>query len=124
MIASGVIPAECASKSNSRRFTKTGRLIKSKKALDFVEVAGVSVLKQEPLYDGPVSVTAYCYYASRRPDLDPQLLLDCLQGKVYVNDRQVVELKAVKCIDRKNPRVEWIADYAEWEWSKTPAPQQ
>ena len=51
-------------------------------------------------------MTAHLYYASRRPDLDPSLILDALQGRVYRNDRAVREMHLYHRLDRENPRAE------------------
>ena len=118
MIDHGIIPCEIASKSNARRWIpKARRFIKSSKALKFVEAADAVLPSLVPLYEGPVSVVARCYYATRRPDLDPQLLLDVLQGRIFQNDRQVQELHAFKFIDRSGGRVEWEVREAPPEWA-------
>jgi Holliday junction resolvase RusA-like endonuclease len=89
-----IIFGEPASKANSRRVVRYGgmsRLIKSKKALSYSDV----FLQQCPvlpvLMTGDLRIIMRIYYASRRPDLDESLILDLLQGRVYVNDRQVKE---------------------------------
>ena len=64
------------------------------------------VLPMHSMLVGPLKVTATLYYASERPDLDPSLLLDALQKRIYKNDRQVRELHVIHAIDRKNPRAE------------------
>lgn len=132
-----VITGECASKANSRAIatltyrTADGeiatrpRVIKSSKALAFE----ASALKQIPprcrvRLIGPVRVTLHLYYASERPDLSEELLLDVLQDRwkrvaighsnarvlvqagVYRNDRQVREKHVFHHIDRRNPRAE------------------
>ena len=90
-----VIFGEPCSKANSRRLvkSKSGRplFIKSKKALDYVKSFGQQCQFANPLITEDVSVTIRIYYASRRPDLDESLILDCMQGLVYKNDRQVKE---------------------------------
>ncbi|WP_196798756.1 hypothetical protein [Burkholderia diffusa] len=131
------ILGEPASKANSRtiathtyRAADGGiatrpRVIKSPKALAFV----ASALKQIPPHcrvrlTGPVRVTLHLYYASERPDLSEELLLDVLQDRwkvvtvgqvkarvlvqagVYRNDRQVREKHVMHHIDRLNPRAE------------------
>lgn len=50
------------------------------------------------------------FYASRRPDLDESLILDLLQGLVYVNDRQVKERHTYWGLDPENPRAEIIIE--------------
>lgn len=105
----GIIHGEPASKSNSRQLVRIGgkwRLIKSKKARDYV----ASVARQvEPLPEAqqlraPIAMTAHVFYASERPDLDPSLILDALQGRIYANDRAVREMHLYHHIDREQPR--------------------
>ena len=83
---------EPASKANSRKMVLIkGRpaLIKSQKARDYVKTFD----QQCPVLEVPttedVVVEMMIYYASRRPDLDESLILDCMQCRVYKNDRQV-----------------------------------
>jgi Holliday junction resolvase RusA-like endonuclease len=52
----------------------------------------------------------HIYYASRRPDLDESLILDLLQGLVYVNDRQVKERHTYWHLDPESPRTEMIIE--------------
>ena len=104
---SQIIFGEPASKANSRRVVRYGgvsRLIKSAKALSYVDIfkSQVTVMKQ-PL-EGDVVVTMHVFYASRRPDLDESLILDLLQGCVYLNDRQVKEKHIYWHLDKVNPR--------------------
>jgi hypothetical protein len=131
------ILGEPASKSNSREIvTHTvrddageahtrPRVIKSDKARAFEH----SALKQIPprcrqRLAGPVRVTLHLYYASERPDLSEELLLDVLQDRwknvtignvktrvlvqagVYRNDRCVREKHIFHHIDRRHPRAE------------------
>lgn len=111
MSISIVVIGEPCSKANSRRLvkSKSGRplFIKSKKALDYVK----SFSQQCPQLDEPftedVAVDIKIFYASRRPDLDESLILDCLQGLVYKNDRQVKEKHIYwGGVDKENPRAE------------------
>ena len=107
----GVILGEPASKANSRRIVRFGshvRVIKSEKALAFVEAVARQIRElppQDQLLE-PIRMTAHIYYASRRPDLDPSLILDALQGRVYRNDRAVREMHLYHHLDRDNPRSE------------------
>jgi hypothetical protein len=131
------ILGECTSKANSRKIvTHTihdvageahtcPRVIKSDKALAFERAA----LKQIPprcrlRLAVPVRITLHLYYASERPDLSEELLLDVLQDRwknvtighiktrvlvqagVYRNDRQIREKHVYHHIDRRNPRTE------------------
>jgi Holliday junction resolvase RusA-like endonuclease len=107
------ILGEPCSKANSRRLvtSKTGRplFIKSQKALDYVKSFEKQCRKLDPLLLEDVAVTIKIYYASRRPDLDESLILDCMQGLVYKNDRQV-KVKHVYWggVDKESPRSEII----------------
>ena len=106
-----VIFGEPCSKANSRRLVKSkaGRplFIKSKKALDYVKSFGQQCQAANPLITEDVSVTIKIYYASRRPDLVDSLLIDCMQGVVYKNDRQVKEKQIIwGGVDKENPRAE------------------
>lgn len=108
-VLSLIIFGEPASKANSRRVVRIGnmsRLIKSKKALSYVDVFNQQAVPVDPLLTGDVAVTIHIYYASRRPDLDESLILDLLQGVVYANDRQVKEKHMYHHLDKLNPRAE------------------
>jgi Holliday junction resolvase RusA-like endonuclease len=59
---------------------------------------------------GDLRVTLHIYYASRRPDLDESLILDLLQGLVYVNDRQVKERHIYWGLDPDSPRAEILVE--------------
>lgn len=103
------ILGEPVSKANSRQLVSirgAPRVIKSRKALRYVADATLQVPTQWPLLHGLVAVTLRMFYASERADLDESLVLDILQGRIYVNDRQVREKHVYHAIDRANPRVE------------------
>ena len=98
---------EPASKANSRKMVLIkGRpaLIKSQKARDYVK----TFEQQCPVLEVPttedVAVEMMIYYASRRPDLDESLILDCMQCRVYKNDRQVKQKFIYWGLDKENPR--------------------
>lgn len=100
-----VIHGEPASKANSRRWT--GRLfIKSKKALDYSKAFETQCPILDPLMEGDLRIDMHIYYASRRPDLDDSLILDLMQGRIYINDRQVKERHLYWGLDKKDPRAE------------------
>jgi Holliday junction resolvase RusA-like endonuclease len=109
-VLSLIIYGEPASKANSRRVVRFGsmsRLIKSAKALSYVEAFKQQVANREDEpFTGDVSVEMTIYYASRRPDLDESLILDLLQGVAYLNDRQVKEKHIHWGLDKENPRCE------------------
>ena len=98
---------EPASKANSRKMVLIkGRpaLIKSQKARDYVK----TFEQQCPVLEVPttedVVVEMMIYYASRRPDLDESLILDCMQCRVYKNDRQVKQKFIYWGLDKEDPR--------------------
>lgn len=117
-----IIFGEPASKANSRRLVRFGgmsRLIKSHKALTYSDLFKEQARPISPLIEGDVSVTIHIYYASRRPDLDESLILDLLQGVLYVNDRQVKEKHIYWGLDKERPRAEIVVEVLEQK--KTPA---
>ena len=118
-----VVYGEPASKANGRRNVfnkKTGKMlyIKSKKALNYAEAFALQCPQMSPPIKDDVSVTITIFYASRRPDLDESLILDCMQSvvdkkaktvvkdNIYLNDRQVKEKHIYWDIDKNNPRAE------------------
>ena len=108
-----IIVGEPASKANSRRVVKFGnlsRLIKSQKALDYSEAFKQQCPPLAKLMSGDIKMTIWIYYASRRPDLDESLILDLLQGLVYLNDRQVKERHVFWGLDPDRPRAEMIIE--------------
>ena len=107
------ILGEPASKANSRKIVRIGnvsRLIKSHKALSYSEAFRAQCPPLATLMDGDVRVTMRIYYATRRPDLDESLILDLMQGLIYVNDRQVKERHTYWGLDPANPRSEIIVE--------------
>lgn len=111
LVASFTVQGEPASKANSRQFVThrgTGRpmFIKSAKARGYADACAWQVPRLDPLLEDDVVLVLRMYYASRRPDMDEAVLLDAMQGYVYVNDRQVKERHTYWALDRKNPRVE------------------
>ena len=86
------------------------RLIKSQKALDYSDYFRQQITPITPLMSGDIRMHITIFYASRRPDLDESLILDLLQGLVYVNDRQVKERHTYWGLDSENPRAEIIIE--------------
>lgn len=104
-MVSFTIFGEPASKANSRRWT--GKFfIKSAKALSYVKAFEEQCPRLDELMDGDLRVTIKIYYASRRPDLDESLILDCMQGYIYQNDRAIKERHVYWSLDKENPRAE------------------
>lgn len=58
--------------------------------------------------EGPLRVSLRFFRPRKAGDLDGALkpLLDALQGVLYTNDAQIVELHAYRFDDKSNPRVE------------------
>ena len=103
-----VVEGEPASKSNSRQMVKIrNRLvpIKSKKALAYKDSFERLAPTIDPLIEGDLILFCHIYYATRRPDLDESLIMDCLEGKAYRNDRQVKAKLILHGVDKTNPRI-------------------
>ena len=101
------IEGEPASKSNSRKIVNFGKrmaLIKSQKARDYEKLFANQCPTLKNLIETDVKVELIIHYASRRPDLDESVILDCMQGKIYVNDRQVKQKIVYWGLDRDTPR--------------------
>lgn len=108
-----VVYGEPASKANSRQLVHlNGRpaFIKSAKARNYEKIFKVQCKKIDPLMEGDVRVTIKIFYASRRPDLDESVILDCLQDLIYKNDRQVKEKHIFHALDKENPRAEIVIE--------------
>ena len=104
-----VVYGEPASKANSRKIVKIkGRpvSIKSDKARAYEKSfkEQMEKLASRQLLEGDVKVDILIYYKTRRPELDESLILDCLQGYIYKNDRQVKEKHIYWGIDKDSPR--------------------
>lgn len=91
------------SKSNSRRLVRVGkgrdrrtRSIKSENALNFAASFVAQCPLLSPLFECDVHLDLDIYYPDRRRDMDESLVLDCMQGLIYLNDRSV-----------KSRRVRW-----------------
>jgi len=98
---------EPASKANSRKMVLIkGRpaLIKSAKARGYVTMFESQCPVMEVPTTDDVVVEMMIHYASRRPDLDESLILDCMQGRIYKNDRQVKQKFIYWGLDKEEPR--------------------
>ena len=109
---------EPASKANSRKIvrhpgTQRPMVIKSQKARDYLRDFEKQCPICDPPLEGELAVTMTIYYASRRPDLDESLILDAMQGKIYVNDRQVREKHVFHGLDKDNPRTDIAVTHRE-----------
>jgi Holliday junction resolvase RusA-like endonuclease len=98
---------EPASKANSRKVVKFGNrtaMIKSDKARSYASAVESQMPKGIVPTERDVCVEMVIHYASRRPDLDESLILDLLQGHIYLNDRQVKRKIIYWQLDRAEPR--------------------
>ena len=101
------ILGEPASKANSRKIVKFGNrpaIIKSQKARDYEKMFASQCPTLDDILTEDVSVKITIYYKSRRPDLDESVILDCMQDRIYKNDRQVKEKHIYWGLDRNSPR--------------------
>ena len=104
-----IIEGEPASKSNSRQLVKIGKRlvpIKSKKALAYQKCFATTAPKIDPLIEGDVVLFCHVFYASYRPDLDESLIMDCLEGVAYRNDRQIKVKVILHGVDKSCPRIQ------------------
>ena len=105
------IEGEPASKANSRRLVKINNrpaFIKSQKALAYEKAFKAQCPSLgDAMLEGDLWVDIKIYYATRRPDLDESVILDCMQGLIYANDRQVKEKHIYwGGVDKERPRAE------------------
>jgi len=90
-----------------------GRTYKSAEAVAYQEAVGwqCTALGLAP-ERGDICISLTLYRPQRRGDLDNRIkiLLDALNGFIYVDDAQIVRLVVDRWDDKRNPRVE-----VEWE---------
>lgn len=108
-----IIYGQPVSMKNNRRLIlnrRTGKpmFIKSKNAIQYEKDFLKQILPKHKLnIDHQIKVIVDAYYKSRRPDLDCELIYDCLQKNGIVkNDRLIIQKVAYKRLDKENPRVE------------------
>lgn len=110
------IYGDYVSMKNSRRAFRAGArmmFVKKQKALDWEQLACQQIKRPKDAYAGNVILSANFYYASKRSDLDENLLCDMLQVKkpgkpclgLIVNDNQIVAHMTHKFVDKENPRI-------------------
>jgi crossover junction endodeoxyribonuclease RusA len=88
-------------------------MVVSSEAVGYKAIVAVLAREFEPL-TGPVAVSIDVYRPAKRRDLDNclKVVLDALQGHLYVNDDQIVEIQAHRFEGNKHTaRVE----VAVWE---------
>ena len=88
--------------------TYMGRILLSREGRAWKEQAGwfACAAGTKPL-QGPVAVQLVLYRPRKRGDIDgySKALLDAMQGHLYLNDDQIVELHVYRMDDKINPRV-------------------
>ena len=86
-----------------------GRILVSAKSRAYKLAAQIRAASMgvRPL-QGELSVTLHFYRPQKSGDLDGRLkvLFDCMNGVLWVDDAQVVEIHAFRHEDKKRPRVE------------------
>lgn len=86
--------------------------------MSYVEAFGRQCPELTSPFTGAVKVEIRTWYASRRPDLDESVILDCMQKRIYLNDRQVV-IKVIEWdLDPINPRSEiTVTELPDHPWN-------
>jgi crossover junction endodeoxyribonuclease RusA len=86
-----------------------GRTLLSKEAREYREACAMAAAAQwrgKPI-TSPVRIEAHVYMTLRGDLMNREKqLLDALEGTAIVDDSQVWDMRMVRHIDRKNPRVE------------------
>ena len=87
----------------------TGRVFTSQRAKAYKEQ--IAYMMRRNKIDGPVALNLTVFRPRKSGDLDNYLkiMLDALQGYLYENDSQIVEIHAYRQDDKDNPRVELTA---------------
>lgn len=87
-----------------------GKVLLSREGRAYKEQVGWLALaaQQAPPLRGPVVVELVLYRPRKAGDIDGPLkvLLDALEGHLWANDRQIVEMHVYRKDDKHNPRVE------------------
>lgn len=84
-----------------------GRKILSSKGRAYKDEVGWLTIRLNPL-DGDLSIKVIAYRPRKVGDLDNVLkpVLDSLKGYAFHDDKQIVEIQALRRDDKTNPRVE------------------
>lgn len=85
-----------------------GKTVISTEARNYKQQVGMMALAAHVSpFSGNVAVTIDLYRPAKRGDLDnfAKVLLDSMQGYLFKNDNQVVDLHLRRHDDKKNPRV-------------------
>jgi crossover junction endodeoxyribonuclease RusA len=90
-----------------------GRRYRSKAYKQFLsEVFWIVRGEGVELVEGDIAITLHVYRKMKRGDLDNRIkpTLDALNGVVYNDDKQIVEIHAYRHDDKNNPRVEVVIE--------------
>lgn len=85
------------------------RMLLSKRGREYKEaVALVCARAAAPMLEGDLVMTVRLFRPQRSGDIDGRMkgIFDSLQGWIYKNDAQIVEMHVYRGDDRPNPRVE------------------
>ena len=116
-----ILPGTIRIKKNSRRifgYGKFKKVLPSKAYEEWEEEARARIPRQlhfafHPI-KGPVRVKMIAYFKGPEPDLSGcfESIGDCLEGLVYINDRQIKRWHGDSCLihDLKNPRTEIMVE--------------
>lgn len=82
------------------------RMVKSDEARNYCELVRNTMESQ--MIDGTVAISMHFYRPAKRGDLAnrEKVLSDSLQGILYKDDKQIVEMHLYQDDDKTNPRVE------------------
>tara|TARA_Y100000310_G_scaffold297299_1_gene330181 strand:- start:956 stop:1303 length:348 start_codon:yes stop_codon:yes gene_type:complete len=103
------IPGNPISVNHYTANTKFGRKYLTKKAKEYQKVVKESSAHITEKYLGEVIMSIkYHFGDKRRRDIDnySKVILDCLEGVCYIDDKQVSKLSLEKHYDKENPRTE------------------
>ena len=109
-----VIYGVCPSKSNCYRIHAKGFLFKTKALTEYEAKFYMQCTLRNKMITGYFEIYLNVFYPSERSDLDNSLkvLIDSLRGLAYVDDKQIVEIHAMRHDDKDNPRVEVVVGLA------------
>ena len=85
-----------------------GRMVVSQEAQDYKQLVRLACAEIVPLRkEFPVGISFTFYRARKSGDLDNRIkvVLDALNGVIYDDDDQVVEIHAKRADDKENPRI-------------------
>jgi len=89
--------------------TFRGRVLISAEGRDYKKmVADLCMVSRVKPITGPITISVDAYRPQKRGDLDNLFkgLLDSLNGNCFLDDSQIVEIRARRFDDKTNPRVE------------------